>query len=64
MDVNGWFQVEGPAQYGEEPWDFTEAEPSFPTVERARSAAWVGAVGAQPGRAGRGRLVAPRSRLP
>ncbi|MBB4892374.1 hypothetical protein FHS39_001385 [Streptomyces olivoverticillatus] len=29
MDVNSWFEVEDPEEYGEESWDFDEAELAF-----------------------------------
>ncbi|MFJ8164879.1 hypothetical protein ACIRBY_28690 [Streptomyces sp. NPDC096136] len=40
MDVNGWFEVEDPEEYGEEPWDFDEAERAFLAAVRARAADW------------------------
>ncbi|SEQ72369.1 hypothetical protein SAMN04487983_1007191 [Streptomyces sp. yr375] len=35
-----WFEVEDPEEYGEEPWDFDEAELAFLAALRARAAAW------------------------
>ncbi|WP_030814429.1 hypothetical protein [Streptomyces sp. NRRL S-337] len=40
MDVNSWFEVEIPEEYGEEPWDFGEAELTFLAALRARTADW------------------------
>ncbi len=40
MNVNSWFEIEDPEEYGEEPWDFDEAELSFLAALRARAAAW------------------------
>ncbi|WP_367826978.1 hypothetical protein [Streptomyces sp. LMG1-1-1.1] len=40
MDVNSWFEVEDPEEYGEEPWDFDEAELAFLAALRARAADW------------------------
>ncbi|WP_405558583.1 hypothetical protein [Streptomyces sp. NBC_01171] len=40
MDVNNWFEVEDPEEYGEEPWDFDEAELAFLAALRARAADW------------------------
>ncbi|MFE0172305.1 hypothetical protein ACFWZ2_08290 [Streptomyces sp. NPDC059002] len=40
MDTNNWFEVEDPEEYGEEPWDFTEAELAFVDALRTRAAAW------------------------
>ncbi|MFD8206730.1 hypothetical protein ACFV2S_10040 [Streptomyces sp. NPDC059695] len=40
MDVNNWFEVEDPEEYGEEPWDFSEAELAFVAALRARAAYW------------------------
>ncbi|MFF5536600.1 hypothetical protein ACFY71_29715 [Streptomyces cinerochromogenes] len=40
MDVSSWFEVEDPQEYGEEPWDFGEAELAFLAALRARAADW------------------------
>ncbi|MFF9375823.1 hypothetical protein ACF1BB_14880 [Streptomyces griseoluteus] len=40
MDVNSWFEVEDPEEYGEESWDFDEAELAFLAALRARAADW------------------------
>ncbi|TXS49808.1 hypothetical protein [Streptomyces sp. t39] len=40
MDENSWFEVEDPAEYGEEPWDFDEEELAFLAALRARTAHW------------------------
>ncbi|MEV6308821.1 hypothetical protein AB0M10_09475 [Streptomyces sp. NPDC051840] len=40
MDVNTWFEVEDPEEYGEEPWDFDEAELAFLAALRTRAADW------------------------
>ncbi|MFE6886737.1 hypothetical protein [Streptomyces sp. NPDC057694] len=40
MDVNNWFEVEDPEEYGEEPWDFGELELAFLAALRAQAANW------------------------
>ncbi|WP_353946907.1 hypothetical protein ABII15_38310 [Streptomyces sp. HUAS MG91] len=40
MDAYTWFEVEGPEEYGEEPWDFSEAELGFLAALRVRAAGW------------------------
>ncbi|MFJ9041172.1 hypothetical protein ACIRF8_31975 [Streptomyces sp. NPDC102406] len=42
MDINHWFEVEDPRGYGEEPWDFDEAERAFLSALRSRAAGWRG----------------------
>ncbi|MEU5915479.1 hypothetical protein [Streptomyces sp. NPDC047141] len=40
MDDGDWFEIEDPEEYGEEPWDFDEAELAFVAALRARAARW------------------------
>ncbi|MEU8762324.1 hypothetical protein [Streptomyces sp. NPDC048659] len=40
MDADDWVEAEDPEEYGEEPWDFDEAERAFLTALRARAARW------------------------
>lgn len=40
MDIDTWFEAENPEQYGEEPWDFDEAERAFLAALRGPAAAW------------------------
>ncbi|MET7431059.1 MULTISPECIES: hypothetical protein [Streptomyces] len=40
MDTYSWFEVEDPEQYGEEPWNFDEAERAFVAALRGRAAVW------------------------